>query len=810
MFFDFREIVKIGDQGRGKVWCLSPARIADRIRKAPLLFVAFAGIGGIALADARCWGAFFCGLCLIAGAGLASWRKSRAFAHLLIGGALAWALLAVRHQCRLAEIRSFPLASALAAGQTIEVAGEGWVADTVDREERSLRTILRIETIQVKGRDLPCNHQLPCRMLGSRPDLGYGTRVRFTGRLLPLKGPAVPGGFDAAAFYFRQAGSLGSLEVRDGDRLEILPGREGRGLVRYAFAMRNRLEEALLLGVPAASEPYARLIGAMALGARENSPEALEEAFRVSGTMHLFAVSGLNVAIVAGMMVWLAAWAGIPKSRAIPAIIPAVLFYAVLTGLSASAVRAALMASVLLAGYSLRERPRLLNSLGFAALILLVWDTQPLFLPGFQLSFAVVMFIAILAPLVSEGLSRPWLADPFLPRRLIGPVRRHLDRCTGGVAALLAVSLASWLGSLGLLAWHFESVAPVGIVANVFMVPVATAIMAGAAVSLTAYGLHLTWATIAANRATLLLSFLLSELAQFFASWPGATVHVGPGRVAGEPGVLRVDVVGEHGDGAALLEFPRDGGGAPVRWLLDTGSDHTYQGRVLPLLRHRGINGLDVLVLTHGDEGHLGGAVSALNQFRPPLLLEPSVKNRSPSHPAILAQADRIGAKRVELERGQGLALGHEIKLRVLHPDPARPGRLADDRALVLKWEFAGRTLLFSSDSGYDTETLLLQSGADLRAEVWIRGQHADGPSGLGAFVEAVSPRAVISSHADFPEKERISEVLRRGLAARRIPLFEVDGSGAVSVEVGKEAIRIAPFSDPGAAIVLPPDEKTY
>lgn len=781
------------------------ARTLEAARRAPLLLCAFAGILGIALVDAARPGLLLLAAIALGGGAALCRRLSREAALLLAAAAAALLLLGWRHHLRLGEIRAFPLASALLSGQEIEIEGEAWIADSVEWGDRSLQTAMHLEKIVVGGRSLEVDHRVPCWIQKLPEELGYGRRVKFSGLLLPLEGPRVPGGFDAADFYFRHSGSLGRLEIRSGDSFSLLPGRRGHAVVAMALEARETLEAALLLGVPPSKEPYGRLVAAMVLGARENSPEELEEAFRLSGTMHLFAVSGLNVAIVALILTVTAAWLGIPKARAVPWIIPAILFYAAITGLSASAVRAALMASIHLAGYALREKPRLSNSLGLAALLLLAVDTQPLFLPGFQLSFSVVLFIFLLAPPLSERIARPFLADPFLPQSLIRPARRCADHLSGWIAALAAVSLASWLGSFGLLAWHFENVAPVGIVANLFMVPLATGIMTVAAATLTAHGLHLPWIVPLGNRINLLLSMGLTWLAQFFASWPGATVHTGWERTPAVPGLLRLDLVGDRGEGAALAEFPVPGGGPPLRWILDTGGARTYQGRMLPLLRHRGINRIDAMLLTHGDEGHLGGAVSALNQFRPALLFESSVENRSPSHPGIVAAAERLGTTRVLLDRGQRLQVGAGVTITVLHPDASRPGRLADDRALVLKVEFAGRTALLTSDSGFDTENALLRSGADVRADVWIRGQHADGPSALPAFVEAVAPRAVVSTHTDFPASERIPESLRSFLRERGVPLFELESAGTVSVTMDDAGLRITPYGGTEKAVEFGP-----
>lgn len=775
-------------------------------RRGPLVLAACSGIAGIVLMDqGRTAG-------LVIGAILqAAWiiwlRLRRREMFVIAAGALAaYLLLAWRHAERLDDIHAFPLARTLAEGKTTRIEGEGWIADSVDQGARSLSTTLQLERIRIGGREFPCDHRVPVWVQKLPGDFAYGSPVKFSGRLLPLEGPEVPGGFDARSFYFRQSGSLGKLEIGEGDLFVRLEGERGTRLVRFALHLRHRLEGALLLGVPREQEPYARLIAAMALGAREHSPEELEEYFRISGTMHLFAVSGLNVAILAGMLTWLAAAVGLPRARAIPFIIPLVLFYAVLTGLSPSAVRAALMAAAFLAGYSLREKPRLLNSLGFAAILLLTWDTQPLFLPGFQLSFAVLVFIALFAPVLSDRLAKPFLVDPFVPQSLIRPARRLTDRLTAAVAALLAVSIASWLGSLGLLAWHFQSVSPVGILANVFMVPIAGLVMGLAAASLVTYGLHLTWITLVTNRLNVLVSITMTSMAQFFSGLPGAMVHTGMERHhPGEEKILRLDLVGERGEGASLLEIPSRGTAAPLHWMIDTGGERTYQGRVLPLMRSRGLNRLDALVLTHGDEGHLGAAEAVIHQFRPGLLFESSVENRSPAHRGITDAAQRFGMESLKVDRGHRVVLGDGAVLTVLHPSSLRPGRLADDRALVFRIEYAGRSLLLTSDSGFETERHLLETGAKLKSDVWIRGQHADSPSGLASFVDAIAPAAVISTHSEFPEAERIPQTLRDHLSTRGIPLYDLENAGTVAVEISPEGeVRIVPYAGPEPARELP------
>lgn len=778
--------------------------LGEALRKGPLLLAAFAGAAGLRLADQARFDLLLGGVAFWLVSALACRRRSPGLARVLLLAGFAMGGLAWRQHQVLLHIRAFPLAEMLSRGQRLFLSGEGWIADRVERGSHGLRSFVEIETLRFGDHEIRWSHRVPCWIQPATRDLAYGTRIRFTGRLLPLEGPSGPGGFDARRFYFRQSGSLARLEIHAGDRLEILPGRAGFPLVGQAQALRTRLEGALLHGVPDELEPYAQLVTAMVLGARENAPEALEDAFRRSGTLHLFAVSGLHVAIVTALLVQLGAALGLSRATIAPLAIPLVLFYALLTGLSPSAVRAALMATVFLAGYLCRERPRLLNSLGFAALFLLALQPQQLFQAGFQLSFAVLLSIALLARPLSAALARPFLADPFLPASCLRPLRRLADRCAGQIAALAAVSIASWLGSLGLLAWHFHSVAPVGLLANLVLVPTATVLMALAALSLLAYALGLSGLLGLCNGANATLSLALASLAQFFASWPQASLHTGSAAPPPPSGILRLELVGHRGESAALLEVPAGAHRPPLHWMIDSGGPRTYQHQVLPLLRQRGINRLDALVLSHGDQGHIGAAPVLLQHFRPPLLLEAAVENRSPVYKEIRRRHERLGGRRLELDRGQRLRVGEGLELFVLHPDSAAPGRLADDRALVLRLDYAGHRLLLSSDSGFDTEQSLLESGADLRATVWIRGQHQSAPSGLPAFVDAVGPQVVISAHADFPESERLSDSLRQHLEQRGIRLYELARTGHLRLELGPDRLRLEPFNDPEGPIELP------
>ena len=156
----------------------------------------------------------------------------------------------------------------------------------------------------------------------------------------------------------------------------------------------NWSKRTLALGLPVEDEPL-RLLWAMTLGWRTAFTGDISEPFLRAGTMHLFAIDGLRIALISGMLVALLrvlqvsrAWCGLIA-------IPAIWFYTAATGWESSAIRASVMMTIVLGGWALKRPGDLLNSLAAAAFIILLWEPRQLFEASFQLSFFVMLVIAL-------------------------------------------------------------------------------------------------------------------------------------------------------------------------------------------------------------------------------------------------------------------------------------------------------------------------------------------------------------------------------------------------------------------------------
>ena len=341
--------------------------------------------------------------------------------------------------------------------------------------------LLQLDSIDFGGRQEACIATVQARWKGN-PKLG--DRIRLRGLIETILPPRNPGEFDLRAYLARRDvhNSVFARYPEDGVILETGSG----GFVRRSAARARDWMRATLTRGLEDSPDVTALINGMALGLRHETPDDIEEPFQQTGTLHLFAVAGLHVGIVAQLLWILALLVRLPRKAAAALIIPCLFFYSAITGFHVSSVRAATMAAVLLGGIFF-DRPVLaLNSLAGAALLILAVDPNQLFSSGFQLSFAVVGAILVFREWIFRLLLRPSASDPFLPRSLVSRSRRSFERAYRWVAGGISVSAAAWIGSLLLIIWYFYLLTPISLIANLTVVPVAFCVLAVGLMSLVA------------------------------------------------------------------------------------------------------------------------------------------------------------------------------------------------------------------------------------------------------------------------------------------------------------------------------------
>lgn len=638
--------------------------------------------------------------------------------------------------------------------------------------------LLKLRSIELEGKNESTDAVWQVRWKGA-PE--FGDELKLFGTAEPIAPPRNPGEFDMRAYLGRHDVRR-MLFVRYSEEGTLIRHGGGNPLLRAAQASRTWMQNALCRGLDDAPEVKSFISG-IVLGIRHETPEDIEEAFQQTGTIHLFAVAGLHVGIVAALLWVLAAIARLSRKRAAAFIIPSLFFYAAVTGLHIPALRAAVMASILVGSYFFERRVFLPNSLAAAAFFILCWNTNEVFSTGFQLSFAVVGAIVLFADPLFSSLQRRAAPDPFLPQSLVRGPRRWMHSIYDWLCGGASVSLAAWIGSLPLILWYFHLVTPISFLANLAVVPIAFFVLAIALLSLITTPL-LPWVALVFNNANWTLATLVIGIVHLFAQIPGGHFYVG------EPhwgnGISAKVTVLDLGTGAAV--HVRANG---HDWLVDCGSERNYERIVRGYLHWSGVNRLTGLVLTHGDSQHIGGVAQLLSDFPTVLVIDNPAPDRSLIHRRLsrmVSELEGRGRKSVELAAGNNLELSPEVIAHVLFPPRAFAGATADDQALVIQLSIAsGLSVLFMSDNGAKTERALLSNGPDLKSDILVKGQHYSGISGSIPFLDAVRPRLIIATSKEFPEHERISEEWSEQLRASGIKLFRQDETGAVELDFSNQ-----------------------
>lgn len=620
----------------------------------------------------------------------------------------------------------------------------------------------------------------------------YGDIWNLRGEIRLFPPPRNPGEFDVRAFYDR----LGVfLELRDRADADLLERGQGNPVKAAAIASRQWILHTLGLGL-AKDEAVRAVIAGITLGVRDDAAAELLPAFRQTGTLHLFAVSGLHVGMF-GLLLWLVLRPlGLSRRQSVVVIIPLLFFYALVTGAKPSSLRAATMISLALGGFLLDRPGSTANSLAAAALVLLGYDTNQLFLPGFQLSFLVVTAILLLAPPLDRQLVGFLRPDVFLPRRLYTKSQEWQAAAGRSTAAMLAVSTASWLGSLPLTVLFFHLVPLVAIPANLLAVPMAFLILAVALLSI-AGGLFSAWLAAVFNHTNWALTSILLVGVQGAAQLPGAWFPFPPAWL--QP-PARVTVFDLSTGGSILLQTPQSA------WLIDTGSSYDFQHIIEPALQASAVRHVDTLMLTHGDAEHVGGAVQSFATIRPRRTIDSILRDRSPARQQFHATLHDSHQPKTLAWPGDIFSAGKTGSVQIFPPLSTDRARTADDQAIPARIHVGGFSLLCMSDSGVITEQrLLAQHQEALLSDILVIGRHGDDLFATEDFLAAVQPRVIILAARDPFGDSAGEESLRERLKSTGAEIFDQELCGAVVIILQDRHAEVQGFLNGQHALLQKP-----
>lgn len=609
----------------------------------------------------------------------------------------------------------------------------------------------------------------------------YGDEFTARGWLRAPAAPRNPGQFDARR-WLRSLDAACEFRVDRFAAPRVIGSGRGNPVVAWALAARDALRGLLAIGLE--NDPRERaLIQSMVLGLQADADEELEAMFRETGTLHLFAVSGLNVAMFAGIVILVAAPFGISRRRAVWLAIPAVAGYAAVTGFASSCVRAAIMLGVALAGVALDRRGRPFNSLGAAAIAVLLWDSHQLFEAGFQLSFGVVAALMLLAEPIALRVRGPFVPDSFIPARLWTRAQKISARAAGVAAGFVGTNLAAWIGSVPLGLAHFSAVSPVAVLANLVAVPMAFVVLS-LGVTSCSVGWCLPWVGSVFNHANWAVARGMIFFVERASALPFAQVFLAPPEFPGPDARL---VVFDFGAGGAqVIETPGS------VWCLDSGRARDAAGTLSTYLRRRGVNRLGGVVLSHGDAAHIGGAGILIREFAPGRIIFPPARDRSPTRRALAEACARAGIARAAAFAARE-PLGPQATGELVFPPPGYRGRNADDAAGVWLLEIAGSRVLFLGDQTFRAAAWLREYRADLRADIAVVNIPGDGDPVPPDWLVEIGVRHLVVGHDPFRPGTWRGHFIEavRGMAIR---VWDQAETGAVTFAWSRDGMEVSPY----------------
>lgn len=474
----------------------------------------------------------------------------------------------------------------------------------------------------------------------------------------------------------------------------------GRFLAGSAY-FRRALASALACGVDTASPGYQTLVSLM-LGEKRLSDVETIDAFRRSGCIHIFAVSGLHTGVIALLVALFLRMARCSPRMTLLMTLCLLTVYLYITGFPVSAVRAYVMIALFICGRLLRRQSTPVNVLCAAAFLILTVDPRQLTSAGFQLSFALYAAVICGARWAMHG-RKWWAPDPYLPYRIFTRKEKWQSASDSWVRGLLIVSLTAWLCSLPLTAWHFHTVNLFGFVVNILISPLLPCTM-----GLGLAALLFSWMPVLGvflNKVACLSAALLFHLAEYSADAPNAYL---PTSAPPQSDTVQIFTFPYGGYACAL--------GNPAL-LIDCGSESDADYRLLPSLFAQNTQPV-VFLPSHQTARQVGGRLSVLRQYPRLQVLTPPPHDAAPL--------------RFETAAGRF----------TVYPPASPLGRpLADDAAPVVLWENAGKRLLYVGAASL--RSLLRLSPQERCADAVILGAHVWDTAGDAEWLRATNARVV-------------------------------------------------------------------
>lgn len=388
--------------------------------------------------------------------------------------------------------------------------------------------------------------------------------------------------------------------------------------------------------------PNLELLGGIVFGDDAvSTPDDIKDSFKHSGLLHILAASGMNVALIYGIWFFILRKFRVPFNITVSSGIFVVIFYALMTGLGASVMRATFMLIFILVGKLIDRDAHSISLLSFVALLMLIYNPAFINDVGFQLSFIVTFGLLVMAPVVFEGVNKlpNWLSGavfvPLIAQIWVAPIQMYyfnsfsLYSLFANILSLPFVTVISFGGFVSSVLALIKPIADfVCMVFDFVMNPILTGLVAvsdyfaklpHSLVQIpqpSVFQIILYYAVVLLF--TALLKFgkskkLIIAMASLSLVLFSTTINIYPPFAPTQLETIAFDV--QNAD-AFLIRTPEN-----KYFLIDSGKMPYKDGKtpakmiILEYLKDKGVKNIEGLIITHFDSDHAGGAVDLISNL---------------------------------------------------------------------------------------------------------------------------------------------------------------------------------------------------
>jgi competence protein ComEC len=650
--------------------------------------------------------------------------------------------------------------------------------------------------------------------LDKRPELKAGDRVLMYGKLSEPFEERNPGEFDYKRYLFLH-NIYKTFTITGYDNIEII-NRDNLGFISQYIIYPSRKFASDNIDKYIGGDEGAFLKG-LVTGERADISKKIKEDFIKVGVMHIIAVSGLNVAYIILSLTLILSLFRIPHTPKVIIIIIILIFYCFFTGAPASIIRATVMGSLVLISSVMQRKTNFYNIIGISVLIILVFESKQLFDPGFILSFSAVLSMVIFYEKFDEILLQKILILKFKFKKSL-----YL------IASLIFISFAAQLGTLPITSHYFEKISFVSLIANAIVVPLSNLSLAiGFFQVLVATFSDFLSSVIAVVNFYLLKFQLL--IINYFASFKLGYTSFYRFNTINTIGyfiilvilfifnkeklklklllfsvtiffliILNLDFrnnlritflyVGQ-GD-CTLIETP-DGSNI----LIDCGmKDFKYNSgeNIVPFLKRKGINQIDLLILTHLHYDHIGGIEYIINNFKVKKIIDDGIRENNSliRNMENLVVANKI--PREKLYSGDYIEGYGNVRLFFLNPEKNDSLHTSEhSKSIVIKLKYENTEVLFISDLNVEGESFISNTFGDfLKSDILKVSHHGSKNASSIPFLLKCKPEYAVVSCGKDNIFGHPSELVLTKLDLLGVKVLRTDKDGAIIFESDGKSIE--------------------